>query len=507
MNNFKQKLTAYLKGRDFPATVLTAIIIAAVVFVNIIIYTLSTVFPLYLYSPTQDDFSISSSSEALFEKYIELGERVTVTFCSYEDQVNSHDTGKFVLETAKEFASKYPEFITLRFVNAITKLDSEGKSAAADLEAYGKDGENNINDTSVVFSTETNFRVLTDKVTGVGYADFYTLNNNKQITSYNGEEIFVSSILWTLSENHGVAYMTVGHGETADYTLYNILTAAGYEVKDINLRKNDIPEDAELVIISKPTSDFERGAEGSSLITEYDRLRAYQKRGGNFFITLSPLTKKLPVLESFVGDFGVSFYTVESGEKALIKDSQNGITTDGFTLVAEYADTDYAQAMKQIIGDRTGDTDASVIIRNVAALTLDPAKKAYPILSSSASSVCRAGGDTVDDAGNYTIAACAIADNDLSDSAKLFVMSEGMMTTGDAVVSDGYSNKDFLYSIFDVFYEKGDMPYGCNSVVYDTQILENLTMGSAKIYTALILTVPAVIAVVGAILIRRRKNR
>ena len=507
MNKFKQKFTSYLKGRDFPATVLTAIVIAAVVFVNILIYTLSTVFPLYLHSPEEDDFSISSSSEALFQKYIELGEKITITFCSYEDVVDAHDTGTFVLKTAKEFASKYPEFITLRFVNAITKLDSEGKSAAAELEIYADGGKNNLNSTSVVFSRETSFRVLTDNITGVGYADFYTLDSNKQVTSYNGEEIFVSSILWTMNKNHGAAYMTIGHGETADYTLYNILTAAGYEVKDINLRKSDIPDDAELVIISKPTADFERGAEGSSLIIEYDRLRAYQKSGGNFFITLNPLTKKLPVLESFVADFGVSFYTVDSGEKAIIKDSQNGITTDGFTLVAEYADTDYAQNMKQIISNRTGDTDAAVIIRNVAALQLDPAKNVYPILSSSDSSICRAGGDTVDEAGNYTIAACAVAENDLSDSAKLFVMSEGMMTTGDAVVSDGYSNKDFLYSIFDVFYEKGDMPYGCNSVVYDTQILENLTMGSAKIYTALILTVPAVIAVVGAVLIRRRKNR
>ena len=74
MNNFKQKFTSYLKGQDFSATVLTAIVIAAVVFVNILIYTLSTVFPLYLYSPEEDDLSISSSSEALFEKYIELGE-------------------------------------------------------------------------------------------------------------------------------------------------------------------------------------------------------------------------------------------------------------------------------------------------------------------------------------------------------------------------------------------------------------------------------------------------
>jgi hypothetical protein len=51
------------------------------------------------------------------------------------------------------------------------------------------------------------------------------------------------------------------------------------------------------------------------------------------------------------------------------------------------------------------------------------------------------------------------------------------------------------------------MPYGCRSVIYNEQILENLTMGEARTYTAFILAIPVIIAIVGAVILIRRKNR
>ena len=81
------------------------------------------------------------------------------------------------------------------------------------------------------------------------------------------------------------------------------------------------------------------------------------------------------------------------------------------------------------------------------------------------------------------------------------------IAAADAIITNGYSNKDFLYSVFDEYFEAGEMPYGCNSVVTATGLLENLTMGTIRIYTALIMAVPAALAVVGAVVIVRRKNR
>ena len=507
MKNTKQKLTAYFKGLNFSSTVLVAVIIALVVFVNIIIYTLSTVVPLYIHAPEGEDLTISNVGDHLFDRAMRSGKKVTVTFCSYEDVVSNHETGKLVYQTAKQFAERYPELITLEYVNVITKLDSNGKSVAERLKVYEDDENVHINSTSVIFSTDTNYRVLTDYYTSAGYADFYTLNESLYITSYNGEEVFALSVIWAITDDHPTAYFTAGHGETSDMTMQTILNAAGYNVKQIDLRHSDVPEDAGLLVISNPIADFERAAEGasSSIITEYDRLEAYAKRGGSFYIIMNRFSKKLPVLESFVGDFGIGYFETEENEKFIVKDSSNAITTDGFTLVADYTEEEIPSEMKNVISKRTEESSPRVVLREAVALELSGS--ATPVLVSSSSSVCQAGGKTVNSDGNYVLAAYSERANDAADKATMFFMFDGSLASSDAIITNGYSNKDFLYSLFDVAYGRDDLPYGCRTVLYNKQILENLTMGTARLYTALLLALPVACASVGAVVMIRRKNR
>lgn len=507
MNNFKQKLTAYFKSNGFFATALTAIVVTAVVFVNVIIYTLASHFG-WVYTPSSDtDFSISDSGDALFAEAIEKGLKVNVTFCMYEEDVKEHDTGSFVYRTAKEFEAKYPELITLDYINVITMLDTEGNPV--DLSIYEKDmrgKETAINKTSIIFRTETSYYVLTDNYTGVGYADFYTLDSTASITSYEGEEVFAAMVSWVLKDDHGTAYLTTGHGETANVCLRYALIRAGYycdAVEDvINLRAGEIPEDADLIIISNPKNDFERAAEGSSLRSEIERLRSFADRGGHFMVFIDPETQRLPVLEGFIEEFGISVRENGEGERLTVKDSSNAITTDGFTLVADYnEDSDIASAMY----DKTEDLGGRVIIRNVAPLELSGSAKA--LLLSSPSSVAEAGGKTVDTDGSYAIAAYSTKDNGQREDAKMFFVPSVYLTATDAMITNGYSNKDFLYSLFDVYYEKGEMPYGCNSLIFDSGILENLTMGTARWLTAALLAIPFAIAATGVVVIVRRKNR
>ena len=507
MNKFKQKLTAYFKSNGFFATLLTVLAVTAVVFVNVIIYTLANQFG-WVYTKQGDtDFSISSSGEALFADAIEKGLRVEVIFCMYEDDVKEHETGSFVYRTAKEFEKKYPDFITLSYINAITMLDSEGEPV--DLSVYQKDmrgKETSINKTSIIFRSESSYYVLTDDYTGVGFADFYTLDSSASITSYEGEEVFASMISWVLRDDHGTAYLTTGHGETANVSLRYALIRAGYycdAIKDvINLRAGEVPEDADLVIISNPKTDFERAADGSSLRSEIERLRGFADRGGHFMVFLDPETKKLPVLESFIAEFGISIRDNGEGERLMVKDSTNAITTDGFTLVADYNEESDVAALMQ---DKIKDLGGRVIVRSVAPLSLTGSAKA--ILLSSPSAVAEAGGKTVDNAGSYPIAAYSTKDNGLREDAKMFFVPSVYLTATDAMITNGYSNKDFLYSLFDVYFEKGAMPYGCNSLIFDSGILENLTMGTARWFTAALIAIPVCIGIAGAIVIVRRKNR
>ena len=91
--------------------------------------------------------------------------------------------------------------------------------------------------------------------------------------------------------------------------------------------------------------------------------------------------------------------------------------------------------------------------------------------------------------------------------ATLFVLPTAYITATDAFISESYSNKDFLFSVYETLFDANPAPYGCNQILYDTQILENLTMGRAKLYTAITLMIPVVLAEFGAVTIIRRKNR
>ena len=512
MNNFKQKFTSFLRGRNFASGLLVAIIVAAVVFVNVICYTLSSFFGLYLYVPEEPDFTIGDTFSDMFREASEQGgKRVTVTFCKSEEEVIADSTGNYVRETALRFAEKYPELIKIRYINLITKYDTKtGEDVADELEIYKKDmkGKDNVlHKTSVIFSTDTSWRVLTGIVSGVGYADFYTLDSSYYITSYNGEEKFASMVAWVLSDDHGTAYFTVGHGESASPELNSVLTCAGYHVSTLNLKDSkltSIPEDAELIIISNPTTDIERGKFGSGVVAEYELIKSYAEGGGDIFVTVDPYAKRLPNLYALLEEYGISVSKTEDGEMQTVKDMNNAITTDGFTLVAEL-DGSEDNAVARGMAEKLSELGGSVILRDVAPLKLTGSARA--LLVTSESSECFAGGEVSDSQGSYPIAAYSTFVGDSGKTSGLFFIPSIYLTATDAMVTNGYANKDFVYSLLDVFYERGDMPYGTGSIVYNTGLLENLTMGTARIYTAVILAVPVALGAFGAVMLIRRKNR
>ena len=512
----KQRLLGFLSGRNFASGVLVAIIVAIAVFVNAIAYTLVSGLGLYFTFDSGEPLSITDGASDTFNKALSEGKKIEIIFCMYEDDVKEHDTGALVYKTAKLFEEQYPEFITLKYVNAITRLDSEGKAfdftrfSSQLNESTGETITNYFTTTSVIINCQktdgmgnaTNtFRVLTDKMTGSGFGDFYSINGDYEAISFNGEEVFTAMCSWVIADEHKSAYVTTGHGETPDATLYNALLCAGYFINEVDLKRNEIPENADLIIIANPKNDIEKSADGSSVRAELDKLNDYRDRGGNFFITMDPYAKKLPVLTSFISEFGVAPKLTDDGRTQLIKDTRSAITNDGFTVVAGYSDAAVCSDMMSAAGL----TETAVIVREASPLSLSGDAKA--LLVSSQSSVCQAGGETTDRDGNYAIAAYSTREGDDGATASLFFTSSVYLLANDAMISDGYTNKDFLYSVFDVIFDGGDMPYGCTPVVYDTGILENLTLGTKILFTAIVMAVPVALACVGVFVVVRRKNR
>jgi len=535
MMNFKKAVTRVVRSRNFSPSVMTAIIVAAVIFANAFIYML------YVYTrpsvtvAEKEDLSISDAVKEDFDKAFSDGKRMTITFCMSEADIQNHSEGKFVRETVLNYANKYSDFITVRYANIFTLEYDDASGEKFNPAKYQKivrkdeSGETlkdesgnpiydeyRISRSSVIFEcntypngdlsqqpTRSNVKVVTGSS---AFIDFFTLDANSYVSSYNGEEVFAAMAFWVINNRHDTVYFTTGHGEVPSTNFYYSLLYGGYYIEEINLRKESVPQDAAFVIISNPKTDFEKAA-NDEYDSELKRLKEYTDRGGAFYVILDPFAKKLPRLEEFVHEeFGISVKTNDDGERLLVKDLNQSVNTQGFTgftLLADFADNSAAQNIKDKIDEYGG----SVIINDAAALDCDESLGARPLLVSSPSATLIAGGVSEDDDGPHAVIACSEKKVNFDRTAKMVFVSSIYLAANDAMVSNNYANKDFLYALYDEFYNGPDMPYGIDCVEMQEERLENLTLGSSILYTCMLLAIPVALAAVGTVTIIRRKNR
>ena len=522
MNQFLKKAEGFFTSRGFSAGVVTAIVIALVIVVNVIIYTLTSLFGLYLYSPVDRDFGVSGVTDPVFAEAEQSGKKVTITFCMPKEDLNLHTTGMYVHATAKAYAERYG-FIELRYVNLLTQTETlaDGTERFVDLSKYKtamrKYGasedeepvENYLFTHSVIVEHEDgNYKVITDGTTTAGFADFYTVDASGATYAYSGEETLGALISWVCHrhDERKTVYFTENHGETADATFANLLTAAGYYIDTVNLRKEYVPDDAGLVVISNPVSDFERAAEDSSVITEIERLNNYLSRGGKLYVAVDAYSGEMKNLEALLAGYGISFVG-GSGEydysKELVLDPSEAIAVDGMSFIASFGEGEFAKKLTDSFGEyNTG----RVLLSKVARLAVDESLGAESILISSDTSHSVFEGKTKDTEGGYTVAAYSKRTAE-GKTSEIFVVPTVLMTNSDILVAPGYSNRDFVYSILDVMCGADTALYGTKSIVFDAGIVENLTQRTATIFTVALLLVPVCVMVCGIVVVRRRKNR
>ncbi len=507
MKKIMDRLSSLFEKDRQTGTIATCLMIAAVVLLNVIVFTLTSAFGLYIYSAERTDLTISGNTDSLFTG-ISNGREVTVTFCMDEESLKNHDTGSYVYKTVSQFCDRY-DFIKVKYVNMLTKRDENGELFP--LEKYKVDMRGNdapIRSNTVIFSSGENYRTVTDTYTSAGFADFFSLDGEGVAYAYCGEEIVAGMIAWVLNDEHGVAYMTEKHGETADLAFANILTCAGYYIETLNLRNGEVPSDAELVIISNPTTDFYRLGEGVTGRSELERLESYLASGGNLYVSIDPLARRLPVLEGFLAEWGIELVGVEAEDgtysRALVKDSAMGVSADGYSFISSFGKSAGGSTVQSVVSTVT---DGRVLIASSAALKLNGAMNTGALLTVSDSASLVAGGKTIDTEGGYAVAAYSMRNNDNGTKGRIVVIPTIYMTASDALSGEGYANRDFIYTTLHLMLGARSLPIGCNVSGYETDILENFTMRDARIYTALLLAIPAVTALVGGFIIIRRKNR
>ena len=526
------------------SVVITALVIVAVIIFNIIFSALSQKFGWFIDLTKEGIYTLSDECVELlddtFDKISEerktAGEeplKVNIIFCNLEDNLMASTTYRYVLMTAKELAEKFPDVVNIKYVNIWenpTAVDKYKTSVLSTIQA-----------SYVIIESGTEYRTY-------DISKFYLTNSNSTTPwAYFGEKRFASGILAVTQAEAPVAAVLTGHGEVfpADTAIFDTLDLAGYEVIAVDdLVKAEIPDNCRLMVCYNPTSDF-MDSKGISDVSEISILNDFlADNNHSFMVFMNPSSPKLPVLESYLELWGISFMRDHNDgnySPYTVKDPSHALTSDGLTFIAEYEKLGLGGSITKDI--RSSSTPRKVIFKNAMPIAIAEeynilhatedgeslrygykdigsgfARETYFIFNASDDAVAMSGGrealkaDSNNKLGLMTITRqqklvqedkYGISVADLSS----YVIACGStdFVSQQLIDSNTYGNSELLMK---VFYEIGkeNIPASLPITPFSDTTIDTLTVDSANSYTIALTVIPTVIIFgVGTYVIIRRR--
>lgn len=299
--NFKNKKFKY----GSLSILLTAVIIAVVILLNVVISALFSSNLWYIYNVDGDILQISSLTDELFAEHIdEKNDKIEIVFLTDKDRVNEVSAEmKQIHELAKLYEDRF-EFIDLRYVD----FENDPEQWLTD---YLKSDNISVTASNVIVK-----KAGADAAMRILHANNFLVKDTSTnaYIAFAGERCFTMRIL-SLYASDTVAYVTTGHGEkvmfadaekdeTAELNrLKDLLENTGFTVKEIDLTKEDISDDADLVVIAGPTRDF-NGTKHD--VNEIQKLTDFCNRKGSVMAFVDPgMITNMPNLDDFLSERGI----------------------------------------------------------------------------------------------------------------------------------------------------------------------------------------------------------
>lgn len=497
------------------STVWTIVFVAIVVLVNIIATVLFERYPLTLDLTKEKRYSVSENAVDYIKK-IDMDVKVTI-FAEEDQFTNLTEYNQQAVEVLKKY-KQYNDRISYRFVDIDSNPD-----VLSEYEA------NTINQFDIIFETnpsedvkrirkvtlidllnfKTDFLQQLSQTYGTdidALADSYGALNVLRsyigfVESSRADEAFVSALMAVADPNPVNAVFLKGREEADSLAyLHTLLEANGYFVKDIDITKEEIPEDTTLAIIAAPGEDY--------LPEEIRKVSDYLDNGGKLGKQLvycaSVSQGKTPNLDEFLEEYGIR---VGSG---MICET-NG--DDYYTLpyitktsdISDHFRDDMTVKEPVIINGRTRPLTRIYSERGSSATF------AY-VSSTENAIVADSGMQNILERGKQIYAALGCRVNFATDgSADIYsnVLVLGSVET----VSDEYlkftqfDNREYFLSVLAGMTGKTKSGIVIAPKVVTGNIFDLTDKQSSVLQWTFIVIVPAIVLIVGGVIWKRRKNR
>lgn len=481
------------------AVALTAAVIALVVVVNIIFTALAEKNLWYIDMTERDLYTPDEGAVTLLEQYQGIEDfNISFIFCVPEDQLASNELVNMVHAQIKRYEKLF-DFITIEYVDIVNNPQI--------LDKYQFNSVSTPKTTSVIVANGNN---------AILYAIdtfFVTDGQGGSVYAFNGDYTIASAVI-RLSGENPIAYFVTNHNEKVNGTaLRQLFVDAGYDVKDIDLTKED-PDynNAQVIVINNPSYDF-YGPDDS--VNELKKLEMFLDSNGGLMVFMDEKTNETPNLDAFLAEWGVKF------ERKFLRDYDNSLAGSlGKEIVAEYVtEGTGASLTKDLRSLATPPKAIAAESRPITTLYDGTVGKYFagkgtrfccPILTTSSSKTAVAtpldseGGEVK---GVYNLMTVTIDDR-YKDNVpqRSYVLAAGTSSFADDKYISGntYANRDIIFNIMKQFARK-TTPLDIDAKVFSDTSL-SITSAQANQWTVICtLLLPAITAGVGIYVYARRR--
>ena len=520
--------------------VLTAVVIAAVVIFNTIFSALVYKYNWYVDMTKEGLYGLTDAGRTLLD---EIDAPINVRFCAPYDELESNWYMKMVLSLVKEMAASYDN-ITYDYVDIIANPTAVTKYKATTATS--------IKTTNVIVESGSEFRVFAATA-------LFTQNESGTIWAFNGEKKLISAMIQITQTDTPIAYLTYTHGESSaiqlvdqlvtsgsltmnealdmlknnygyDVALLELLYDAGFDLKPIDLTKEDFAEEGRLLVICNPLYDFEGISEDTKgRKSEIEKIDDFLDGFGNLMVFIDPDTQELPELDEFLSEWGIEF------DKSLLKDPTSSLDTEHYSLVGDYA-VDYTSNTSSSSGETTYNPDAlgASLVKSMTELGTPPktvVRYARPInrlwdskngritstaLYTSSGAEKYVDGEKVDE-GRFPLIVLSResryvdeydANNEKSQvlhSNYVFACGSKYVTTAEYLEKKSYGNSDIIYAMMRTM-GKTQVPADLDLKPFDDESLDITTAEATNWTIFLTAVIPVCFLIAGAVVWIRRKH-
>ncbi len=348
--------------------ILTAVVIVAVLLVNVLATAVSQRYPFSVDLTANKDYTVALSEE--YENFVKnIDMDVEMIVCAAKDDFNNSsyasamvqnlsltDYYSGISESTTKYARQVSTFmqafsvfnpkinVTFANPNSVTEFASISSKYTSDELSYG----------DIIISCQ---HPSTDGETFERYqivkmADIFTVEATQDTTYYGMYEITGSSLageiisrLYIVTNDSSVEVAVLGgHKVNTEYSnmLTTFLKKNNYTFTNVdNLLKDKIKEDTKMAILVAPSNDY--------TADEIKVLDAFLKNNGNYGRTLvylpSTAQPELPLLEEFLAEWGIQILP----ELVIEEENYNAYP---YNILAQAADSKYTEGFNT---DNTSD--------------------------------------------------------------------------------------------------------------------------------------------------------